>query len=51
MVAPGADWGEIASVSSRNGLVEVGRSGREAAKFEAGESARFLNGLLEAKLT
>lgn len=51
MVAPGADWGEIASESSRKGLVEAGRSDRGAAGLTAGDRARFLKGLLEARLT
>lgn len=50
MLAPGADWGEMASESSRKGLVEVGRSGR-GAELTAGDNARFLKGLLEARLT
>lgn len=52
---PGADWGERASVSSRNGLVDRGRSGRalaaepEPEAFD-GDSARFRNGLFEPKV-
>lgn len=50
---PGADCGDSASVSSKNGLVDRGRSGRalvtEPGTVE-GERARFRNGLLEAKL-
>lgn len=50
---PGADCGDSASVSSKNGLVERGRSGTalvaEPGTVE-GERARLRNGLLEAKL-
>lgn len=53
MVPPtGADWGDKASVPSRKGLVEVGRSGREPDATELdGDKARFLKGLLEPRLT
>jgi hypothetical protein len=48
---PGADCGESASVSSRKGLVDRGRSGRAlAADALDGDRARFLKGLLEPKL-
>lgn len=50
---PGADCGDIASVSSKNGFVERGRSGRlfdEIDPATGGERARFRNGLLEPKL-
>jgi hypothetical protein len=50
---PGADCGDSASVSSKNGLVDRGRSGRalvaEPGTVE-GERARFRKGLLEPKL-
>lgn len=49
---PGADWGEMVSESSRNGLVEVGRGGGAVPVGEtvAGWTWRFLKGLLEPKL-
>lgn len=49
---PGADCGDRASVSSRKGLVDRGRSGRELLAADAfeGDKARFRNGLLEPKL-
>ena len=47
----GADWGDKGSVSSKNGLVEVGRSGREPELAElAGDRARFRKGVLEPRL-
>jgi hypothetical protein len=52
-VPTGADRGEERlSVSSRKGFVEVGRGGRDPDVAEpAGDKARFLKGLLEARLT
>ena len=52
VVMPGADCGERASVSSRKGFVDLGRSGREELVVEPadGDRARFRNGLLEPKL-
>jgi hypothetical protein len=53
MVPPtGADCGDKASVSSKKGLVEVGRSGRvpDAMELE-GDKARFLKGLFDPRLT
>lgn len=50
---PGADCGDIASVSSKKGFVERGRSGRlfdETDPATEGERARFRKGLLEPKL-
>lgn len=48
---PGADCGESASVSSRKGFVDRGRSGRALViDTLAGERARFLKGLFEPKL-
>jgi hypothetical protein len=50
---PGADWGDKASLSSRNGFVECGRSGRlleETDPVTEGERARLRKGLLEPKL-
>lgn len=47
---PGADCGESASVSSRNGFVDLGRSGRELVEPADGDRARFRKGLLEPKL-
>lgn len=48
---PGADCGESASLSSRNGLVDRGRSGRAlAAEALEGDRARFRKGLLDPKL-
>lgn len=56
VVMPGADCGDNASESSRNGLVERGRSGRVLAEEPVaepadGDKARFRKGLLEPKLT
>lgn len=45
----GADWGEVASVSSRKGFVDVGRP-PELKEFADGDRARFLKGLLEPRL-
>lgn len=52
VVIPGADCGDRASVSSRNGFVDLGRSGREELVVEPadGDRARFRKGLLEPKL-
>lgn len=50
---PGADCGDIASLSSKNGFVERGRSGRlfeETDPVTEGERARLRKGLLEPKL-
>jgi hypothetical protein len=47
---PGADCGDIGSVSSRKGLVDRGRSGRLDAAGTEGERARLRNGLLDPKL-
>lgn len=49
---PGADCGDSASASSKNGFVERGRSGRELEWVEAaeGDKARLRKGLLEPKL-
>ena len=52
---PGADWGDSASESSKNGLVDRGRSGRAlaaepVAEAVVGDRARFRKGLLEPKL-
>lgn len=51
---PGADWGDNASLSSRKGFVERGRSGRvfeeETDPVTEGERARLRKGLLEPKL-
>jgi len=50
---PGADCGDSASVSSRKGFVDRGRSGRALVGGEGafdGDKARFLKGLLEPKL-
>lgn len=49
---PGADCGDIASVSSKKGFVDRGRSGRfdETDPATEGERARFRKGLLEPKL-
>lgn len=48
---PGADCGESVSLSSRNGLVDRGRSGRAlAADALEGDKARFRKGLLDPKL-
>lgn len=48
----GADCGEDGSMSSKKGLVEVGRSGRPPDVMELeGDNARLRNGLLEPKLT
>jgi hypothetical protein len=48
---PGADCGDRASVSSRKGFVDRGRSGRALVEEALdGDRARFLNGLFEPKL-
>jgi hypothetical protein len=49
---PGADCGDSASASSKNGFVERGRSGRELEVVEPaeGDKARLRKGLLEPKL-
>jgi hypothetical protein len=50
---PGADWGDKASLSSKKGFVERGRSGRlleETDPATEGERARLRKGLLEPKL-
>lgn len=49
---PGADCGDSASASSKNGFVERGRSGRELEWVELaeGDKARLRKGLLEPKL-
>lgn len=50
---PGADCGDNASLSSKKGFVERGRSGRlfeETDPATEGESARLRKGLLEPKL-
>jgi len=50
---PGADWGDKASLSSKKGFVERGRSGRlfeETDPVTEGERVRLRKGLLEPKL-
>lgn len=48
---PGADCGETVSLSSRNGLVDLGRSGRAlVAGAVDGDKARFRKGLFDPKL-
>lgn len=51
---PGADCGDMASVSSRKGFVDRGRSGRggfEVPELTVGDRARLRKGLLEPRLT
>lgn len=50
---PGADCGDSASVSSRKGFVDRGRSGREFefTELAVGDKARLRKGLLEPRLT